>query len=130
LPSVTFDYVSYSAWESLNSSDPVATLQSDLDTIREVTGSSAVIIGESGFSRLDSGNHSVELSSEVISAALAWGVRYLVQWQLYDADSAHPFGLYDLDGQATSLADWFRLYYQQDQPVVRPVPRRQALGIP
>lgn len=130
LPSVAFDYVSYSAWESINTAAPVATLQADLDTIREVTGSSAIIIGESGFPRLDQNGRSVALSSEVISAALAWGVPYLVQWQLYDTDAAHPFGLYDVDGQPTPLAAWFRFRFRQDEPLTRPAPRRQALGMP
>lgn len=127
LPSASFDYVSYSAWESINTSSPASTLQTDLDTVRDVIGSSAIIIGETGFSRLDNDRQTVALTSAVVSAALAWGVPYLVQWQLYDTDAAHAYGLYDLTGRATPLADWFRLRFQGHHSAVRPAPRQQAL---
>jgi len=48
LPSVIFDYVSYSAYESINAPQPGDTLTADLNTIQEVTGSSSIILGESG----------------------------------------------------------------------------------
>lgn len=130
LPSVAFDYVSYSAWESINTASPAATLEADLDTIRNVIGSKAIVIGETGFSRLNDDGQSVVLSGEVISAALAWGVPYLVQWQLYDSDARNAFGLYDRNGQATPLAAWFQLRFQEDQRSLRPTSRVRALGNP
>ena len=51
LPSVMFDYVSYSAYESINALDPSAALHADLDTIAAVIGSNSIIVGETGFSR-------------------------------------------------------------------------------
>jgi hypothetical protein len=132
LPYVMFDYISYSAWESINTPDPVNTLWTDLDTIQEVIGSSAIIVGESGFLRQGNQGQDVARTSEVISAALAWGVAYIIQWQLYDSDPVNAFGLYDLEGQPTPLANWFQLRFQQDglplsaQPLslyATPVPR-------
>jgi hypothetical protein len=113
LPLVMFDYVSYSAWESINAPDPGNTLWADLDTIQTVVGSSAIIVGESGFLRQMSTGQDVTRTSQVISAALAWGVAYIIHWQLYDTDPVNAFGLYDLEGQATPMADWFRLRFQQ-----------------
>ncbi|MCL5744600.1 MAG: hypothetical protein M1541_11845 [Acidobacteria bacterium] len=115
LPSVMFDYVSYSAWESINTPDPANTLRADLETIQNVTGSSAIIVGESG-SRRDRNGREVDLTSKILSAALEWGVAYFIQWQLYDQDPANTYGLYDLEGRATPLAEWFRIRFQQDAP--------------
>lgn len=121
LPAVMFDYVTYSAWESINTADPAATLCEDLDTIQEITGSSAIIVGESGHLR-DANALEVTRTSEIMSAALAWGVPYFIQWQLYDTDAANTFGLYDLDGRQTPLGDWFQLRFQQDAPPKRLTP--------
>jgi hypothetical protein len=106
LPSVMFDYVSYSAYESINAPDPSAALHADLDTIAAVIGSNSIIVGETGFSRTAWGSEHLNRSSRAISAALDWGVDYVIQWQLYDSDGMH-FGLYDLDGKATGLKTWF-----------------------
>ena len=116
LPSVMFDYVSYSAWESINTPDPVGTLQADLNTIQDVVGSSSIIVGESGFLRGNRQGWDVARTSEVISAALTWGAAYVIQWQLYDSDPANTYGLYDLEGQPTPLANWFQGRFQQDEP--------------
>ena len=113
LPFIAFDYVSYSAWESINTADPTSTLIADLDTIRDVVGSSAIIIGEAGCARQSNSGAEVARVSEVISTALRWGVAYVIHWQLYDADAVNAFGLYDLDGQSTLLANWFRVRFQQ-----------------
>ena len=112
LPSAPFDYVSYSAWESINTADPSATLLADLGTIQSVVGSQQIIIGETGFSRTQWPGEDVGRSSEVISAAAAWGVPYLVQWNLYDTDAQDSFGLYNLAGQPTALAAWFQSLFQ------------------
>jgi hypothetical protein len=113
LPYATFDYVSYSAWESINSADPTGTLLADLETIRNVAGTNAIIIGETGFSRADWPGQDVTRTSNVISAALDWGVAYIVQWNLYDTDAQDQFGLYDLQGQPTPLAAWFQGLFQR-----------------
>jgi hypothetical protein len=86
LPGVMFDYVSYSAYESINQPDPGARLAADLETIQSVTGSSAIIIGEAGFARSVWGAETITRTDQVIAAALAWG---------------------DLDGNATPLAEYF-----------------------
>jgi len=113
LPFAMFDYVSYSAWESLNAADPPAALWADLNTIQDVVGSNAIIVGESGYLRRPGSTEDVTESSRIISTALAWGVAYVVQWQLYDTDSQETFGLYDLAGNPTPLHDWFQLQFEQ-----------------
>jgi len=118
LPYATFDYVSYSAWESINSADPRGTLLADLETIRNVAGTNAIIIGETGFSRGDWPGQDVTRTSNVISAALDWGVAYIVQWNLYDTDAQDQFGLYDLQGQPTPLAAWFQSCFKPALPAL------------
>src|SRR5579871_421429 len=108
LPFVAFDYVSYSAWESINTADPAGTLLADLETIENVLGTGAIIIGEVGFQRKLRSGHDVSQTSQVITAALRWGAPYIIQWELYDADSGNLFGLYDFEGRPTPLGDWFR----------------------
>ena len=125
-----FDYVSYSSWESINMPDPVAALWADLDRIRDAIGSTAIVVGEAGYSRRDfSKGDDVTHLSRFLAAAQAWGVPYVIHWQLYDTDSENTFGLYDLRGQPTLLRDWFQLRFQQlnqlslPDPLVRPVSR-------
>jgi hypothetical protein len=108
LPALTVDYISYSAYESINAADPAATLTTDLKTIQDVVGSSAIIIGESGFSRSAWGAQVVPRTDAVISAAQAWGVTYIIQWNLYDQNPQSDFGLFDLDGNATTLGAYFQ----------------------
>ena len=108
LPLLTVDYVSYSAWESINTPDPADTLRADLATIRNVSGANQIIIGETGFSRTAWPAQDVALTSRVISAALASGVDYIFQWNLYDTDTQDQFGLYDLEGRPTPLSAWFQ----------------------
>jgi len=121
LPWAEFDYVSYSAWESINTADPAGTLRVDLDTIRNVTGANQIIIGETGFRRTAWPEQDVTRTSDVISAALGWGVAYIIQWNLYDTDAQNQFGLYNLQGQPTPLAAWFRSVFQSI-PAVPPAP--------
>ena len=91
LPAVTLDYVSYSAYESINAPGPSATLMTDLNVIRSVVGSVPIIIGESGFSRSAWGAEAVPRTDEVISTALIWGVSYIFQWNLYDGSPQDDF---------------------------------------
>jgi hypothetical protein len=120
LPAVIFDYVSYSSYESINGADPATTLSTDLSTIQDVVGSSAVIIGESGFARSVWGTDAVARSDAVIATALSWGVAYVFQWNLYDMDPKDNFGLFDLDGNETPLGAYFRnTLNSADQPTRR-----------
>ena len=108
LPFVNFDYVSYSAYESINVSDPAPRLREDLDRIRDAVGSTAIIIGESGFCRAAWGSQTITRLDEVLRAALDWGVAYVIHWQLFDQNENAKFGLYDLDGAPTPLEFYFR----------------------
>ena len=112
LPYVNFDYVSYSAWESINFDDSVPRLREDLNRIRDVIGSTALIIGESGFSRSSSGSQVVTRVDEVLRAALDWGVEYVIHWELFDQDENWNSGLYDLNGAPTPLESYFRTLLQ------------------
>jgi hypothetical protein len=115
LPYVPFDYVSYSAWETLSAPDPFAALAPDLDTIRNVIGTSAIIVGESGFQRVPGSVADVAGSSRFAAVAAAWGVPFLFQWQLYDSSPPNAYGLFDLSGHPTPLAGWFQSHFQQDE---------------
>jgi hypothetical protein len=126
LPAVTFDYVSYSAYESINAADPATTLTADLNTIQDAIGSSAFIIGETGFSRSFWGGQVVPRTDAVVSAAQAWGVIHIIQWNLYDQNSQTDFGLFDLDGNATPLGAYFQ-DMMSGEPVKGPVFRTEAL---
>ena len=112
LPYVNFDYVSYSAWESINRSDPVPRLREDLNRIRDAAGSTAIIIGESGFSRNPADLQVVTRVDEVLRAAMAWGVEYVIHWQLFDQDENWKSGLYDLNGAPTPFESYFRTLLQ------------------
>jgi|HubBroStandDraft_1064217.scaffolds.fasta_scaffold02102_8 hypothetical protein len=108
LPSVLADYVSYSAYESINAPDPADTLMADLNIIRNVAGSSSIIVGEAGFSLSFWGAQAVPRTDAVVSAAQAWGVTYTFLWNLYDGGPQEDFGLYDLHGNATLLGVYFQ----------------------
>jgi hypothetical protein len=108
LPAVTLDYVSYSAYESINAPDPVTTFTADLNTVRNILGSTPVIIGESGFSRSAWGGQAVPRTAAVISAAQGWGVAYIIQWNLYDGSPQDDYGLFDSNGSPTALGVYFQ----------------------
>jgi len=72
LPNIIFDYVSYSSYESINKGDPYAALVADLNTIRDVVGSNAIILGELGFDRRGEINSDVTRTAQVMAAALSW----------------------------------------------------------
>ena len=63
LPFVQFDYVSYSCWESLNRAGSREELGADLDTIRTVAGTDAVILGEIGYAKAHFGDSAVDESA-------------------------------------------------------------------
>jgi hypothetical protein len=109
LPFVIFDYVSYSSYESINRVSPDAALVADLGLIENVIGSNAIIIGEAGFSRYTWGNDGViKRTALVVNAALTWGVPYFFQWNLYDQSTQQDFGIYDIAGMPTPLAEYYR----------------------
>lgn len=103
LPAVLFDYVSYSAYESINAPQPGETLTEDLDTIQAVTGSNAIILGEIGFSLSAWGTAAISRTSEVLAAADSWGVSYIFVWNLYDSSALDAYGAYGTDGTLTEL---------------------------
>jgi hypothetical protein len=113
--------VSYSAYESINTPDPAATLSADLNTIRSVAGTNAIIIGETGFSRSAWGAQAVPRTDAVIAAAEAWGVAYIIQWNLYDGSAPDDFGLLSSDGNETPLGVYFqsKLNGMPEQPAFR-----------
>ena len=121
LPGVIFDYVSYSAYESINQPDARTILTADLNTIQDVTGSIAIIIGEAGFSRSAWRNVTAR-TADVIDAAMAWGVEYFIQWNLYDVNEQSDFGLFDVNGNATPLEGFFlgTINNTGIRPAVRP----------
>ena len=104
-----------SAWENINVNEPVPTLREDLNRIRDVVGSTAIIIGESGFNRNSSGPQVVTRVDEVLRAALDWGIEYVIHWQLFDQDENWKSGLYDLNGAPTPFESYFRTLLQYRQ---------------
>jgi hypothetical protein len=108
LPSVMFDYVSYSAYESINAAQPGDTLTADLNTIREVTGSRSIILGEIGFSQSAWGTAAISRTSEVLAAADSWGVSYVFVWNLYDSSVGDDYGAYGTDGTLTDLGAYYQ----------------------
>jgi hypothetical protein len=108
LPKLVFDFASYSAYESTGRDDPAASLRSDLDLLRQLLGSDAIILGEIGFSRSQYGaDRAVERTDAVLKTALDWGVAYVFQWNLYDQGSNSDFGLFDTRGEVTALGRYY-----------------------
>ena len=108
LPGMGFEHVSYSSYESINQADPGGALARDIETIRAITGSPHVIIGEMGFARSQWGSEVIGRLQAVISAAAASGVRLIIHWQLFDQDPQNDFGLYDSQDQVTEAALYFQ----------------------
>ena len=109
LPFVIFDYVSYSSYESINQAEPEKALLADLNTIQDVVGSSAIILGEVGFARSAwTTEGAVVRTDRVINAAVSWGVSYVFQWNMYDQNAMDDFGICDVAGQPTALAEYYK----------------------
>jgi len=117
---VPFDYISYSSYESLSDQDPASRLRWDLDFIRFLTGTDRIIVGEMGYSRSAFGERQTALTREVTEAAIAWGVPYIVQWNLYDQDVMNDFGLFDLNGDITELGIYYKGIFGQIPPFCHP----------
>jgi len=103
-PGVIFDYISYSAYESIDQAEPDTALVADLNIIQDVVGSSSIIVGEVGFSRSVWGaDEAVSRTDRVVRAAVSWGVSYVFLWNLYDQDQVNTFGMVDASGELTPL---------------------------
>lgn len=108
LPHIMFDYVSYSSWESINRPNAPAALIADLETIQNVLGTGAIIVGEVGYSRTAWGDCGAAARIEsVIAAALDWGVPFVIRWNLYDS-GGEELGLFDRQGTLTALGVSYR----------------------
>ncbi|MFN0106000.1 MAG: hypothetical protein ACKV2U_28420 [Bryobacteraceae bacterium] len=110
---VVFDYLSYSAYESINNREPDRRLVADLDEIRAISGSSHIIIGETGFARSVWGSESTVRTAKVQEAALRWGVPFLIHWNLYDQDTGSDYGLFDQENVLTSLGEHYRSIFSR-----------------
>jgi hypothetical protein len=113
IPHLTWDYISYSSYESLYNGVASGTgrgvqLSADLDLVASVAGSNSIIIGEAGFSA-----DQVEMTRDTIAQALNWGVAYLMQWNLYQNATSRGFELLDPNGNPTALGvrfeGWFAM---------------------
>lgn len=113
LQRVPFDYVSYSAYESICSRNPILALRADLDLIELLAGSRRIILGEIGFPRSQLGGSLIATTRKVTNAAAAWGVSYIFQWNLYDQDEASDYGLFDLNGGMTELGGYYRRLFSR-----------------
>lgn len=107
VPRASVDYISYSSYESLDTPDPVTSITADLDLIRSVAGPIPIIVGEIGFPRSQYHERQVDVMDAVTEAARSWGVAYIIQWNLYDQDARNDFGVFDLDGNQTPLAEYY-----------------------
>jgi len=115
IPYAPFDYVSYSCYESLSHPDPAKALVADLNKIRDVTGSSRLIVGEVGFSRAMSGAKVTALLQSVVSAAIGWGAEYIIHWNLHDQSPTEDFGLYDLNGRITEIGVFYNGVFKRER---------------
>jgi len=108
IPFVNHDFVSYSAYESLRDQDVATRLAADLETIKTVSNGSRIIIGEAGFARSVWGNTVLPRTVELYTAAIKWGVSYIVHWNVFDQEINNDFGLFDSTGGMTELGMHFQ----------------------
>jgi hypothetical protein len=101
LPAIRPDYVSYSAYESLNQQDPAQTLTADIAAIRTVSGARGIIIGEAGYSRGIWGDSAVIRLKAAMQSALDSGVAFFICWNLNDQSSELDYGMFDKEDRLT-----------------------------
>jgi len=115
------DFVSYSAYETTNLKSNDESMESlrgrvarDLDTIRQVTGTRNVIIGEFGYCRNSAANPNgladdqvIRRTDGVLGAALDWGVAAIFTWQMFD----DQWGTFDSQGNLLPLGNYFKQRY-------------------
>lgn len=131
LPRLSYDFVSFSAWETVAQSDVAAVLSTALEEIekrtqsgltiagREFFGPRHVLLGEFGYAR----------EWKLPQAAVAKGIhavlklldsgqlRYAVYWQLYDnaAEGIKQFGLLDPGGEFTCAGEVLMTYLREEE---------------
>jgi hypothetical protein len=113
VPTISWDFVSYSSWEALNHSDPIGRLQGDIERIRTVADTPNLIIGELGYASAHWGSDTAGKTNEAIAAAAEMRIPYVFQWLLYEDATKAGFGLFDEAGRPTALALNFRARYPQ-----------------
>jgi hypothetical protein len=118
IPHVSFDSVSFSAYECQNSSDLGATLRESLDTIKAVSGNDRVIIGEIGFNRASFGEAAIPKTAEFDAAAMKWGALYVIHWNVFD-QADYPYGLFDLRGELTAYGMYYKNLFAVGQRRLR-----------
>jgi hypothetical protein len=103
LPSLSLDYISYSSYESINNSTPATTLNSDIQTIKNVTGVNNIIVGEFGYSPDQVGaTNAPAYLQQVAQDISSSGATYGIIWDLFDQPSSN-FGLFTQQKTATSM---------------------------
>lgn len=130
-PQVSYDFASYSAYETTNLTpcenlvfqgtpcmppQPQTTgdvlnelssrVQSDLGLIRnQISFSSNLLIGEFGYSQDNYSPQQIrQLTDDVLNTAISQQVPYTFQWTIFDNKQ---FGLYDFAGQPQPMACYF-----------------------
>jgi hypothetical protein len=101
LPRLRPDYVSYSAYESLNTERPADAIIDDLGTVRALSGTPHVIIGEAGYARTRADTAS--LLETALRSAFGAGVRHIMVWNLSDDTHGGEFGVLDARGNLTEV---------------------------
>lgn len=118
-----FDFVTYSAYETTNLQTPGESTESlqarvvrDLETIRQITGTRNIIIGEFGYERRSASNpfgltdgQVIARTEGVMDAALGWGVAAIFTWQMFD----DQWGTFDSQGNLLPLGNYFRQRYSR-----------------
>lgn len=105
IPGAPIDYVSYSAYESINMDNPGAQLTADLLDI-ELQSGKRVLVGEFGYNRTSWGEDvALAKTAEVVDAALASNAKWIIYWNLYDQEH-EQLGLYDSAKQITSIGSF------------------------
>ena len=115
VPHVEFDYLSYSAYESINDSAPLPRLRADLDLVERLAHTRRIILGEIGYPRTASDPGTMPPIHQVIFAALAWGVDYVIYWNLFDESADNTYGLFDLNGMPTPVSRYFLDMYSMSK---------------
>ena len=131
LPSLRYDFISFSAWETVAQSDVAAVLSTALEEIekrtqsgltnagREFFGPRHVLLGEFGYARewkLPRG--AVTNGINAILKLLDSGqLQYAVYWQLYDNAAAgiKQFGLLNPKGEFTCAGEVLMTYFREEE---------------
>jgi hypothetical protein len=133
LPHVDVDFVSYSCYDTIvpKRFDVSVDLPRALDYIESkmkpkpwIEGK-RVFIGEYGFplEQTKTGERQAELSRAVCEAAVGWGCRYVLYWQIYcneiKNDKHRGFWLIDDKGAKQPFYFWMRDFYGEARRYIR-----------